>query len=99
MSRRTRRNHTPEFKASIALASLCKDQSIAALAREHELHPNQIIQWRHQLTERARQAFEAAPAVSSTVTLELEQRIQQLTQDNDFLAHAFRKAAELNAET
>ena len=98
MSRRIRRNHTPAFKASIALASLCKDQTLACLAREHELHPNQIIQWRHQLTERAREAFEAVPSANPTATLELEQRIRQLTQDNDFLANAFRKAAELNAE-
>ena len=99
MSRRTRRQHTPEFKASIALASLCKDQSLAALAREHELHPNQIIQWRHQLTKRAREAFEAAPGAKPTATHELEQRIQQLIQDNNFLTHAFRKVADLNAET
>ena len=50
MSRRPRRNHTPGFKAKVALASIKGDRTLAQLAEQFDVHPNQITSWKAQLT-------------------------------------------------
>ena len=42
MTRRKRRNHTASFKAKVALAALKGDKTLAELAQQHDVHPNQI---------------------------------------------------------
>src|SRR5262249_51982745 len=44
MSRRTRRNHSPAFKAKVALAAV-KGDRILAQAEQFDVHPNQIASW------------------------------------------------------
>jgi transposase-like protein len=41
MKKRARRNHTPAFKAKVALAALKNDRTIAQLAEQFDVHPNQ----------------------------------------------------------
>ena len=48
---RKRRRFTPEFKARVALEMLQKRDSVEAIARRHELHPNQVSNWRRQLLD------------------------------------------------
>ena len=49
MSKRPRRNHTPAFKAKVALAAVKGDRTIAQLAEHFDVHPNQITAWKAQL--------------------------------------------------
>src|SRR6516165_7490377 len=42
MIRRPRRNHTPAFKAKVALAAIRGDRTLAQLAEQFDVHPNQI---------------------------------------------------------
>ena len=42
MARRTRRNHTPAFKAKVALAALKGEKTSAELAQQYDVHANQI---------------------------------------------------------
>src|SRR3954471_391788 len=53
MSRRPRRNHTPGFRAKVALASIKGDRTLAQLAEQFDVHPNQITSWKAQLEEGA----------------------------------------------
>ena len=53
MSRRPRRNHTPVFKSKVALAAIKGDKTLAELAQQFDVHPNQITQWKAQLLEGA----------------------------------------------
>jgi transposase len=48
-ARRTRRTHTPAYKAQVALAALREDKTMAELCKQFELHPNQITDWKRQL--------------------------------------------------
>ena len=56
MSKRTRRNHAPAFKAKVGLAALKGEKTLAVLAQHFDVHPNQITTWKAQLVERIRSA-------------------------------------------
>ena len=58
MARRQRRNHAPAFKAQVALAAIKGDKTLAELAQQHDIHPNQITDGKPQLLERAAQVFD-----------------------------------------
>ena len=49
MSKRPRRNHSPVFKAKVALAAVKGEKTLAELAQQFDVHPNQITTWRSQL--------------------------------------------------
>jgi transposase-like protein len=43
-----RKQHQAEFKAKVALAAMKGDKTLAELASQYGLHPNQIMQWKKQ---------------------------------------------------
>ena len=42
MTKRTRRNHSPAFKAKVALAALKGEKTLTDLAQQFDVHVNQI---------------------------------------------------------
>lgn len=99
MSRRPRRNHSAVFKAKVAMDALRDGQTIAEVAQRHDVHPNQVTEWRRQLQERAADVFGgvATPTAPAVDVKELHAKIGQLTLENDFLEGALTKAGLLSA--
>ena len=99
MSRRPRRNHSPAFKAKVALAAVKGEKTLAELAQLYDVHPNQITTWRTQLQEGAAGVFGAdntAEAAEPAIDVKtLHAKIGELTLVNDFLAGALSKAGLL----
>jgi len=85
MARRARRNHSPAFKAKVALAAGKGDQTVAELAKRFDLHPNTIAQWKEQLLENAAIAFDGAKTAAADPDLKsLHAKIGQQALEIDF---------------
>ena len=100
MSKRSRRNHTPAFRAKVALAALKGDKTLSELATQFDVHTTQITQWKAQLLERAAEVFEGgARSAEPPVDLKaLHAKIGELALENDFLEGALSKAGLLSAK-
>lgn len=100
MAKRGRRSHSPAFKAKVALAALKGDKTLAELAQQYEVHPNQTADWKKQLQERVAPVFETRKASAGDPPVDvkvLHAKIGQLTLENDFLESALGKAGLLSA--
>ena len=104
MTRRPRRNHTPAFKAKVAMAAIKGDKTIAQLAEQFDVHANQITTWKDQLQQGAADVFGpgggggAAATAPSVDVKSLHAKIGELTLENDFLEGALIKAGLLSAK-
>ena len=101
MKRRPRRNHSPAFKAKVALAAIKGDRTIVQLAENFDVHPNQITAWKSQLEGGASDIFGSGggtPATPAVDVKSLHAKIGELTLENDFLEGALTKAGLLSAK-
>ena len=100
MSRRPRRNHSPAFKAKVALAAIKAEKTLAELAAQFDVHPNQITSWRSQFLEGAADVFGDQPKPDPETAVDLKSlhaKIGELTLANDFLSGALGKAGLLTS--
>ncbi len=101
MNRRPRRNHTPVFKAKVALAAIKGDRTLAQLAEHFDVHPNQITTSKAQPQGRASDIFGSGSTAPSTPAVDvksLHAKSGELTLENDFLEGALSKAGLLSAK-
>jgi transposase len=102
MQRRPRRNDTPAFKAKVALAAIKGDRTLAQLAEQFDVHPNQITSWKAQLEEGASDVFSPGGGIGAAPppidVKSLHAKIGELTLENDFLESALNKAGLLSAK-
>ena len=92
--KQTRKQHSPTFKAKVALEALKGDQTIAELASRFEVHPSRIHAWKKALLEGAPQVFESGSgqpdSQQEALIGQLYRQIGQLTVERDFLAKRSR---------
>jgi transposase len=89
--RRPRRNHSPAFKAKVALAALQGNETLTQLAARFDVHANQIAEWRRQLVAHAADVFtdgERATGAPPIDVKALHAKIGQQALELDFLARA-----------
>jgi transposase-like protein len=102
MQRRPRRNHTPAFKAKVALSAIKGELTLAQLAEQFDVHPNQITTWKAQLQDGAADVFGPGSGTAATQPAvdvkSLHAKIGALTLENDFLEGALTKAGLLSAK-
>ena len=87
MTKRKRRNHSPVFKAKVAVAAVRGERTLADLAEQFEVHPNQIQDWKKKLVADAEHVFGAGAVEaehSEQETQQLHAKIGQLTMEKDF---------------
>lgn len=91
--KRKRRNHSPAFKAKVALSANKGDKTLAELADQFDVHPNQIQDWRKRLLENANTVFGRRQQQEETAgqVKDLHAKIGQLTMERDFLEQGLER--------
>lgn len=70
-----KRKFTDEFKAKVALEAIKGERTVAEIASQYEVHPNQIAQWKKQLLDNAAGVF----------SKKQDPRIKELEKQNDMM--------------
>src|SRR5579872_2735937 len=97
VARRSRRNHSPAFKAKVALLAIRGELTMAELSKKFDIHANLITQWKTQLLQNAVSAFDGSSVKTEEVDVEkLHAKIGQLTLENDFLEKALGRVGGPN---
>ena len=96
--RRPRRNHSPAFKAKVALKAVRGELPLAELADKYDVHATQIAQWKADLLKGAEAVFEGNRPDKPDIDVQrLHAKIGELALANDFLESALIKAGKLSA--
>jgi transposase len=85
-----RKRHEPEFKARVALEALKGEKTIQQIAKEYEIHPVQVSDWKKAMIERMPEIFSSGRKKSPEEQYEREKaqlhaKIGQQAVEIDFL--------------
>ncbi len=88
-----RKRYSAEFKARVAREALKEESTLAEIAAQFSIHPNQVSEWKKQAVEGLTEVFKGKATRDSATheaqIKELHAKIGQLTVERDFLARAF----------
>lgn len=82
-----RRKHSSDFKKKVALEALREQKTLNQIAKEFQVHPVQVSEWKKQLLEGCGSVFEGNLRQESReeeIAI-LERKIGRLCVENDFL--------------
>lgn len=88
MSKTKRKRYTGAFKAKVGMEALLGVKTVGQIAREYEVHPVQVTQWKGVIRDRLPELFESAsqPSEDSQALIaQLHEKIGQLTVEADWL--------------
>ena len=89
-----RRNHSPDFKAKVALAAIKGDETLNELSQRFGINANLIVKWKKLLLEQSSEVFASgkglAPDRESEIK-DLQAKIGEITMVNDFLSKALNR--------
>ncbi len=72
-----RRQFTAEFKARVVRAALREDKTLAELAGQFDVHPNQITEWKRQAIESLPDVFSRRKAADVKAAEDHEARLYE----------------------
>src|SRR5215470_14468535 len=76
-----KKHYSPAFKAKLVLELLKEQKSLSQLASEHQVHPNQLRQWRDLILKDLASLFDKKAQTADLVAahqLQLEQLYAQI---------------------
>ncbi len=84
-----RKRHQASFKAQVGLEALTGEKTVAEIAREYQIHPVQVSQWKRAIIDRLPELFETGSRLpvetAEREVARLEQKVGQLTMELDWL--------------
>ena len=80
-----RRRFSAALKAKVALEAIRGQRTVAELAGEHQVHPNQISQWKKQLLDAAESLF-------------ADRRVKQEQRQEELVAELYQQIGRLKVE-
>ncbi len=57
MEKKARRTHSPAFKAKVAIKAKRDEKTLKELAKQHDMHSNQIVDWKSQIAAGANDRY------------------------------------------
>jgi len=88
---RKRRNHSPDFKAKVALSAIKGDETLSELGKRYQINANLIVKWKKLLLENSAEVFASGKGLAPDRESEiksLQAKIGEITMENDFLSKA-----------
>ena len=88
MSKIKRKRYTGAFKAKVGLEALMGVKTVGQIAREYQVHPVQVTQWKGMIRAHLPELFEPSRPKgedSQELIAQLHQKIGQLTVEADWL--------------
>jgi transposase-like protein len=89
-----RKRHTGAFKAKVGLEALRGIKTVGQIAREYEIHPVQVTQWKGVVRDHLPDLFESPKAAGEDqqeLIAQLHEKIGQLSVEVDWLKKKCRQ--------
>ena len=88
MSKAKRKRYTGAFKAKVGLEALMGIKTVGQIARDYQVHPVQVTQWKGVIRDHLPELFESPPAAGrddEQLIAQLHEKIGQLSVEVDWL--------------
>lgn len=94
MSTKKRKRYTGAFKAKVGLEALMGVKTVGQIAREYEVHPVQVTQWKKTIRDHLPELFEpvrAGEENNEELIAQLHEKIGRLSVEADWLKKKCRQ--------